>query len=362
MASIQKRLNKDGKASYRVQVRLKGHPSQVASFDRLTDARKWAQDTESAIRSGKHFPSNESKKRTVGEAIDRYHREVLSHRKNPVNQKTYLKWWKDTLGDYALASITPAIISDQRAALLGTKNKYGRKIGPVTVNRYVQSLGHVLNIAMKEWEWAQDNPVSKIKKHKESRGRVRYLDDDERKALLSACQSSENPHLYLVVVMALSTGARKMEILGLKWPDIDFERGQIVLHETKNGERRAIPLQGFARELMIKHAKKRNPECAYVFPSKKTTKDKNGKTVYQPIDIRTAWENALIKAEIVNFRFHDLRHSAASYLAMNGASLAEIAEVLGHKTLQMVKRYAHLSDAHTSGVVAKMNDKIFGGV
>ena len=77
------------------------------------------------------------------------------------------------------------------------------------------------------------------------------------------------------------------------------------------------------------------------------------------MDVRTSWEYALRGADIENFRWHDLRHSTASYLAMNGASLAEIAEVLGHKTLQMVKRYAHLSEQHTAGVVASMNEKIF---
>jgi integrase len=96
------------------------------------------------------------------------------------------------------------------------------------------------------------------------------------------------------------------------------------------------------------------------FPARKPTKNAQGKIIYQPVDIRTAWENALKKAGIEDFRFHDLRHSAASYLAMNGASLAEIAEVLGHKTLQMVKRYAHLSEAHTHSIVSKMNERIFG--
>ena len=125
----------------------------------------------------------------------------------------------------------------------------------------------------------------------------------------------------------------------------------MFLHETKNGERRVIPLQGLALSLMKEHAKVRSLHCNFVFPSASKC---------QPIDIRTAWENALKKAKIGNFRFHDLRHSAASYLAMNGATLAEIAEVLGHKTLQMVKRYAHLSEAHTSSVVENMNERIFG--
>jgi len=103
---------------------------------------------------------------------------------------------------------------------------------------------------------------------------------------------------------------------------------------------------------MKQHAQVRHLSCNLVFPSKDFKK---------PIDLRTPFENALKRAEIEDFKFHDLRHSCASYLAMNGASLAEIAEILGHKTLQMVKRYAHLSDAHTSKVVASMNDRIFSG-
>jgi integrase len=93
-----------------------------------------------------------------------------------------------------------------------------------------------------------------------------------------------------------------------------------------------------------------------LFPAKEITPQKPQK----PINLRRDWEAALKVAEIQDFKFHDLRHSAASYLAMNGASLAEIAEVLGHKTLQMVKRYAHLSEGHTARVVESMNQKIFG--
>ena len=119
-------------------------------------------------------------------------------------------------------------------------------------------------------------------------------------------------------------------------------------------------MQGYALSLMREQFQNRILGCDFVFPCKTPKRDKTGKYIYRPIDIRTAWENALQRAGIEDFRFHDLRHSAASYLAMNGASLAEIADVLGHKTLQMVKRYAHLSEAHTSSIVAKMNDQIFG--
>ncbi|PCJ95133.1 MAG: integrase [Zetaproteobacteria bacterium] len=353
MASIQKRTSKSGDVSYRVQVRLKGHPTETASFERLTDARKWGQHTEAAIREGRHFKTSEAKKHTMADTIERYIKEVLAHRDNPVNQITYLKYWKDVLGDYRLCDISAALIVEHRNALVGMTNKYGRSIGTATANRYSQALGHVYTVAMKEWEWVETNPVEKVSKYKETRGRVRFLSDDERVSLLTACKETNNPHLYNIVVLALSTGARKMEIIGLRWQDIDFERELIILHKTKNDERRVIPLQGLALELLQEHSKVRNLHCDFVFPSKKKC---------QPIDIRTAWENALINAGVKDFRFHDLRHSAASYLAMNGATLAEISEVLGHKTLQMVKRYAHLSETHTSTVVASMNERIFGDV
>jgi integrase len=360
MANIQKRVLKSGETSYRVQIRIKGYPTETASFARLTDAKHWAQQTEADIRRGKHFKSSEAKKHTLAQAIERYSKEVLSQRKNPVNQITYLNWWKKELGVYALADVTPALIVEKRNGLVGAVNYYGRSVGQVTVNRYTQCLSHVFTIAKKEWGWISENPVMNISKFKEPRGRVRFLSDEEREALLEACKLSDNAYLYTIVVLALSTGARKMELLNLKWPDVDFNRGVITLHETKNGERRVLPLQGHAMDMMRAHAKIRPLGCEFVFPSKKVSKDKSGKIIFQPIDIRTAWENAIEKAAIQDFRFHDLRHSAASYLAMNNASLSEIAEILGHKTLSMVKRYAHLSEAHTSAVVAKMNERIFG--
>lgn len=359
MATIQKRKLKNGDVSYRAQVRIKGRPPETATFKRLTDAKNWAQQTEADIKRGKYFNMAEAKKRTLAEAIDRYFAEVLSHRKNPVNQITYLKWWKKQIGAYTLADVTSALIVEQRNALVGSKNRFKRSVGTTTANRYTQSLGHLFNVAQKEWGWVSENPVSNITKYKESRGRVRFLSDEERKKLLQSCRNSDNPYLYTIVILALSTGARKNEILSLKWKDIDLNRGQIILHETKNGDRRVVPLQGYALELMKKHALVKTLHCDYAFPSKKVSKHADGQFIYQPIDIRTAWENVIKNAQIENFRFHDLRHSAASYLAMNGASLAEIAEVLGHKTLQMVKRYAHLSEAHTSAVVASMNERIF---
>ena len=263
----------------------------------------------------------------------------------------HLTWWKAELGSFSLADISPAMIAEKRDYLASGITKRNTKRSSSTVVRYMAALSHAFTIAVKEWGWLEDSPMRRVTKPKEPRGRVRFLSDEERVRLLSECKKSESETLYLAVVLALSTGARRMEILGLQWQDIDLQRGFITLHETKNGERRALPLAGHALEIMKQHAKVRHVNCAFVFPSK---------NFKNPIDLRTPFENALKRAEITDFRWHDLRHSCASYLAMNGASLAEIAEILGHKTLQMVKRYAHLSDTHTSKVVARMNEKIFG--
>jgi integrase len=177
------------------------------------------------------------------------------------------------------------------------------------------------------------------------------LEDDERRCLIEACKANSNPYIYPVVVLALSTGMRRGEILNLTWKDVDLEKGRIILHQTKNGDRRLVPITGIALELLKEVYRKRDPNIKLLFPSSISSK---------PIDLRFAWEQVLKEANIEDFKFHDLRHCCASYLAMSGASLAEIAEVLGHRTLNMVKRYAHLSEAHTSAVVARMNEKYLG--
>jgi integrase len=179
---------------------------------------------------------------------------------------------------------------------------------------------------------------------------VRFLTDGERSRLLQACRESQNRFLYPLVVLALATGARKMELLQLTWSDIHLQQATMTLQHTKNRERRTLPLTPVALEAVHLLAKVRRIDTPLLFPRS------DG---HHPIDLRYAWAQALHVAQIGDFRFHDLRHSAASYLAMNGASLVEIADILGHKTLQMVKRYARLSPAHTAGVVARMNAAIF---
>ena len=353
MASFEERNLKNGKKVYRVRVRLKGQRTERATFDRLTDARKWAASIESSIREGRHFKTAESKRHTLGEMIDRYIRDILPKKSDSMqsDQWTQLGWWKDEIGNHLLSDVTPALIAEYRDLLLREIGMRGKKRSPASVARFMAVLSHAYTIAIKEWGWVEDNPMRKVQKPKEPRGRVRFLDDEEREKLLEACKKSHETFLYPVVVLAISTGARKSEILNLTWADIDLKRKVAILHQTKNNERRALPLAGVALECVKDMAELRRIDTRLLFP------DASGK---KPILIRAPWQKSLKEAGIENFKFHDLRHSAASYLAMSGASLAEIAEVLGHKTLQMVKRYSHLSEQHTAGVVEKMNKKFLG--
>ncbi len=353
MATIEKRTIDNGDTSYRVKIRLKGYPTQTATFKRLTDAKNWVTITEAAIKEGRHFKTAAAKKHTFSEMIDKFLAGSTFTKEQKEHQVMHLKRWRDELGAYTLADVTPDLITEIKDKLLSEITPKGTKRASSTVARYLSSLSPVFTVAINEWQWLEESPMRKIKKPKEARGRVRFLDDDERQRLLTACQESKNKQLYLCVILALSTGMRQGELMGLKWPDVNLKDGFIILHETKNGDRRRVPLAGHGLKLLQEHAKVRRLDTNLLFPGN-VHKDK-------PIDLRQPFTTAINKAEIIDFKWHDLRHCTASYLAMNGASLAEIAEVLGHKTLQMVKRYAHLSDGHVSSVVESMNAKIFGG-
>jgi integrase len=354
MADITKRITQEGDVTYRVRIRLRGFPLQSATFASKSKAKEWAQATESSMRDGRHFKHSESKKHTLGDLVDRYIRDVLPTKpRSESKQSAQLEWWKAQIGKYLLSDVTPALIVERRDLLMQGLTPRGKFRSPSTVVRYMAALSHAFTIAVKEWGWLDDSPMRKVTKPKEPRGRVRFLSEDERRRVLQACKNSKSPFLYLVVVLALSTGMRQGEVMNLCWKDVDFEEKRIVLHITKNGDRRVLPLAGHALELLLEHSKLRRLDTFLLFP---------GQDPKRPADLRYAWETALNEAKIEDFRFHDLRHSAASYLAMGKATLAEIADILGHKTLQMVKRYAHLSEPHTAGVVARMNESIFADV
>lgn len=356
MASIEKRVTKDGKVSYRVKVRLKGFPPETASFERITDARQWAAKIETDIRAGRHF--GQGKRHTFNDLADEYE----SHAKD----LDRLNYWRKVFGEDSLDAITPARISKERDKLLSEETRNfaapaaydpeldsqrprAKRTG-ATVNRYLAALSSCMSYGVKTLEWIERNPCERVKKPSESKGRVRFLSDDERIRLLEACRS--HPELYLAVVLSLTTGARQGEVMSLRWRQIDFARQVIVLHKTKNGETRSVPLVGEALSLLQDRSKVRSLHDDRIFPSRPRAR----KSEY--LDLNQPWRTALKTAGITNFHWHDLRHTAASYLAMSGISLVEIAKVLGHRTLAMVARYSHLSNEHTVATGQKLAERL----
>jgi integrase len=347
------------------------YPLQVASFDRLTDARKWAAATESAIREGRHFKTTESKKHTFAEAIDRYCTDVLPVKftaKEQRNRHPILTWWKNEIGVHVMADLASPMFAKCRDDLLKKTSKTGKQFSADSVKKYFGVIQNVLKYCVNEWHWLEQSPLRDrpLEMPELPPGRIRFLDDDERERLIKACRESANPLLYPAFILALSTGMRQGELMNLYWKDpatpptetawgvVHLKQNCIVLHSTKNGERRRVPLVGPGLEIMQEHTKLRRLDSQLLFPSPERPQ--------QPMELKKSWFTALKQAEISNFRWHDIRHTTASYLVMSGASLAETAEILGHKSLQMTKRYAHLSDGHVSGVLATMNQKMLSGI
>jgi integrase len=313
------------------------------------------------MREGRYQKAAEAKRHTLSNLIDRYLREIIPGKRNRPAQEAQLNWWKAQLGHLVLADVAPAAIAACRDTLLrepikrrtkkGESEKTQRTRSKSTVVRYLAALSHVFSVGVREWGWVDDNPVRKITKPTEPRGRVRFLTDDERHRLLEACRASDQYFLYPVVVLALSTGMRRGEVMNIKWSDVDLDHGIAVLQETKNGQRRAVPVTGHALDLIRGLNPGRICGSELLFPSSRVRS--------QAVDLTSAWRRAVKAAGIRDFRFHDLRHSAASYLAMGGATPSELAAVLGHKTLQMVQRYAHIGEQHTHKLVTEMNRRIF---
>ena len=375
MATIEKRERKGGTV-YMVDIRIAGLPRQKKTFQRLTDAKIWAAKTETAIRNGEiKNVVRTAKRKALSDVITRYEREVLPNLAKTTQRaaQTYLGYWKRELGAHALSYITPELIDERMEKLANApdgrakpKMKDGKEIPPdpkpksrKTLKHYRDTLAVLFNHA-RTWGWIGSNPLDGVNKITGIRDqRDRYLDDGERKALLEACRASDNHQLYPIVIFGLSTGARKSEILGLTLRDVDMTRGLAVLRDTKNGETRSVPIVGHLHELLKEHIQWVNDSYDESLPDAVPRWLFPRRDLLAAIDIRAAWENALEASGVKDFRFHDLRHSTASYLAMQGAGLLEIADMLGHKTLQMVKRYAHLSGDHKRGLAERLDETIF---
>ena len=272
---------------------------------------------------------------TLAQAIERY-KTAQARRKSITNVARHLELLKNHFGgNTPLADITSSRISawkGQRLALICPST--GRPYSAAAVNRPLAALRHLLRLAHTEWESL--DAVPRIRLEKEPQGRIRWLEANEERRLLTACRASRTKHLAGVVTVAMESGLRKGELLGLTWDRVDLSRGVLRLEVTKSGKRREVPMR----------------QAVYDILAAIPEKDRVGR-VWPAGNIRRAFERAVAEAKLDDFHFHDLRHHFASWFVMRGGSIQALKEILGHADLKMTLRYAHLAPEHLRGEIVK---------
>lgn len=220
-----------------------------------------------------------------------------------------------------------------------------------TINRELEVLAAAITYAVREWEWRLPNPVAG-RMLKEPQGRLRWLTRAQAAALLRAAEAAEGkaPHLAPLITLALHTGMRRGELLGLEWSRVDLAAQQIYLEadHTKTARRRTVPLNATARGAILQQARFRAAHCPdspWVFATRQGARIAS---------VKTAFNHACERAGIEDFRFHDLRHTCAAWLVQAGVPLTEVRDVLGHSTIKMTERYAHLAPENTRAALARL--------
>jgi integrase len=349
MAIIEPRHTKSGEIRYRARVRRKGQPHLTATFLKKTDAQKWVTRIEADHFSGKAIPNAKNQQYTIDEALNIYIPDLIQHIKDVNTRVPQLFYWQNKFSGTPLNSITAAKIRSVLEELRKTRSN-------ATANRYLAALSAFFTFVCRELEWIENNPCQKIRRLPESRGRCRILSDLEKTTLINTAQEYKQcPALYPIIMMAITTGMRKSEILRLRWEDIKNNYSKIIIKESKNGETRSVPLVGPAKHALIQWSKVRPiDQSAMVFPPVRVISESTLLTIHKH------FKKILQISQIKDFRFHDLRHTSASYLAMSGIGLRDISDILGHKTLAMVQRYSHLTDDHKHQSVSRMVAQRFG--
>ena len=265
------------------------------------------------------------------EAVVRWLKETsekASHR----DDVSKLKWLHKFLGSLILDQITPLVISDIKDARIKEASKS-------TANRYLALIRSILIRSRDEWEWC--DKVPKVKLYKEPSGRVRFITPAQVKVLLGELPR----HQRDIVLFALQTGLRQSNVMSLEWANINLETSHmwVLADDSKNGDHISVPLSSQAMEVLQRQNGK-HPVRVFTY---------NGKPI-STANTR-AWGSALERAGIENFRWHDLKHTWASWHRMNGTPTHELKQLGGWKSSAMVERYAHLASDHLSAAAARLD-------
>ena len=329
-------ITKTPSNTWKAMIRKRGWPTTIKTFRTKRDAQDWARRTEDEMVRGIYIDRAGSDRLLLGNALDRYLREVSST-KRPTTadaESHKAKALKESLGVYSLAAITPDLVAkyrDERLAMGKSNN---------TVRLELALLSHLFTIAIQEWRLGLlYNPVTNVRKPAPGKGRDRRLNKDEEVSLFQACDRHSNPMLGWIARIALHTGMRSGEIKSLTRKQVDLDKRTVHLTETKNGSSRTVPLTRQATEVF---------RAALNHPVRPLDTDlifwgepgRDG--IRRPYEFRPAWVRTLKKVGIEGLRFHDLRHEAVSRLVEAGLGDQEVSAISGHKSMQMLKRYTHL--------------------
>ncbi|MCF6251229.1 MAG: tyrosine-type recombinase/integrase [Methylococcaceae bacterium] len=342
---IRKVTLKSGDIRYRTVITRSGKAIKTKTFRRKSDARIYGN------RLVIEFQEHEAKgvtPCTVG--FYRLADEYMHWWTGKDHDRSRLvNWWTNQLGNILLTDITLELIRE--------KLKPKKSLAPATYNKHLVVISSILNFATLQQEdeditehYIDENPCKRVRRLVVNNKRVRYLSDDEKTRLLKEVKIIGGK-LFLAMIMALTTGMRKSELMNLRWSDIDFDRGLAMLEKTKNGSRRHTPIPDIVMEKLIEVREVGN---GLVFPA-----PHNGDI---PVSYTRQWKAVLKNANITDFRWHDMRHDTASTLARDGKTLKEIAEILGHKSLASTDRYTHLCTEHKSRILNETMNKSISGV
>ena len=336
MATIRER----GPYQWQAQILRKGQSPQYKTFNNKADAEKWARQVEAEMDRGGFISRKEAENTTLSEALDRYENEVGVKKKGYWQEKYKIDFWRKSLfGKRYLVALRPADLASWR-------DQYLKEHSPSTVNRLLIVLSHVFTIAVKEWGMGGLlNPVQQIRRPQNAKARDRRFLPGEEKAVLNSCLAYGG-NLHPIVRLAIETGMRRSELAGMSWNLVDLKKRTVTLPETKNGEKRIVPLSSEAVRI-LERIPRRIDGLVWEFESR-------GMGITQAFRRAVARARAAYEKEseekgtnpdpafLVDLTFHDLRHEATSRFFEKGLNPMQVSAITGHKTLQMLKRYTHL--------------------
>lgn len=345
---IRTRHNGDGSVSYDAQLKVRPFPRSFKSFETEEAAIRWRADLEAELIEQRQAKNTRPDVATL--TLAQLNAEWLKDPEPKLlrsynDRVRHLNWWASKFGAVKVREFGVVQAREARDLLLG-------RMEPASVNRVIAS-------ERAAWNWGRTSGLIPAKNVwpprlslTEPKARVRYLDDAELKRVLDAALE-HSPVLHCAVTVALACGCRAGEQMRLEWKDIDFARSTVTFLETKNGTARSVHLPAIAAEAL------KALKAAPVVSAKYVFVNRYGKRLTtQGLDCQ--WRKVRTAAKLKNFRWHDLRHSCASYLVQNGASLAEAGHVLGHKSAGVTFKYAHLIEGKAVTGHAALDEKLRG--